>query len=207
MPNLMTSHLSIDAEAMSSGAALLRRPLRPALERRDRRQRPVVRRVRRKCVTRDGPLGGALLPPARGSVTLGRSATQDILGREPDAGVLRPHHARPTCRGWQSQRGKRTRAVRSREQAQLRTDQRAPRDLATARACYAALALPAAARRSGVTKAQHSRLRSATQDVLGRAPRPGAWPQCRKAWRPVGRATREELPDDVVSGPSPTTGA
>jgi len=42
--------------------------LRPALERRDRRQRPVVRRVRRQCVTRDGPLGGALLPPARGSV-------------------------------------------------------------------------------------------------------------------------------------------
>src|SRR5207302_3516361 len=91
----MTSHLSIYAEAMSSGAALLRRPLRPALERRDRRQRPVVRRVRRKCVTRDGPLGGALLPPARGSVTLGRSATQDILGREPDAGVL-PSASRPT---------------------------------------------------------------------------------------------------------------
>src|SRR5437867_4508560 len=45
-----------------------------------------------------------------------------------------------------------------------------PRDAATARACSAALASPAAARRSRVTKAQHPRLRSATQDVLGRAP-------------------------------------
>src|SRR5438445_13221151 len=98
MANLMTSHLSIYAAAMSSGAA----DVVHRVAHMSRRQRPVVRRVRRKCVTRDGPLGGALLPPARGSVTLGRSAPQDILGREPDAGVLRPHHARPTCRGWQS---------------------------------------------------------------------------------------------------------
>src|SRR5881296_2754394 len=39
-----------------------------------------------------------------------RSATQDILGREPDARVLRRDHARLSCRGWRSQRGRRTRA-------------------------------------------------------------------------------------------------
>src|SRR6184192_4818968 len=56
-----------------------------------------------------------------------------------------------------------------------------PRDPATARACSAALASPAAARRSRVTKAQHPRLRSATQDVLGRVPSTAtAWPgRCR----------------------------
>src|SRR5207237_529592 len=40
-----------------------------------------------------------------------RSATQDFLGREPDARVFRPDHARLSCRGWRSQRGRRTRAV------------------------------------------------------------------------------------------------
>src|SRR5438093_1783412 len=39
-----------------------------------------------------------------------RSATQDILGREPDARVFRRDHARLSCRGWRSPRGRRTRA-------------------------------------------------------------------------------------------------
>src|SRR5439155_15024769 len=50
-----------------------------------------------------------------------------------------------------------------------------------------------------------SRAREAPAPAI--QPGPGARPQCRKAWRPVGRATREELPDDVGSGPFPTTGA
>src|SRR6185369_7494952 len=115
-----------------------------------------------------------------------RSATQDFLGRGTDAGVIRLRHARPSCRGWRSQRGTcGTRAGwRSMKTLRFHDEARRPsyygassrhavarlQEICRAWTTVAALASPAAARRWCVLEAEHSRVRSAPQEVLGRAP-------------------------------------
>src|SRR5205814_8118402 len=108
--------------------------------------------------------------PARGEVLKPRSATQDILGRGAEARVLRLRHARPPCRGWQSQRGRTGTRRRKVSRGSLIRSQLGLFAAANRACSFAALALPAAAGRSGVMRTEHARVRFATQDVLGRAP-------------------------------------
>src|SRR5437867_2346256 len=62
------------------------------------------------CCGRSSPKRCASTSTGTPHARAARSATQDILGREPDARVFRRDHARLSCRGWRSQRGRRTRA-------------------------------------------------------------------------------------------------